>query len=73
VLVVRVTAPVRVIRERLAARTRERHPLDRSTADVGVFARMRGDYERPRRQYFVVDTSRDASLALDKIVARLQS
>ncbi|MEX0684115.1 MAG: ATP-binding protein [Dehalococcoidia bacterium] len=71
--IVRVNAPFAVIRERLLARGESRDPLDRSTADLDVFEKMRGDYQRPRRRYFVVDTSRDMRVILDKIVAVLQS
>jgi predicted kinase len=72
-LIVRLTAPVSVIRERLARRAESADPFDRSTADAAVFAKMRADYQRPRRRYFVVDTARDVAPVLDKIVAVLQS
>ena len=61
------------MRERLARRDAARNPLDRSTADLRVLERMRRDYRRPRRPYFVVDTSQDVRHDLDKIVALLQS
>ncbi|MCH7484243.1 MAG: ATP-binding protein [Chloroflexi bacterium] len=70
---VRLRAPFAVMRERLAKRDAARDPLDRSTAGLLVLERMRRDYQRPRRPYFVVDTSKDARQVLDKIVARLQS
>lgn len=72
-VIVRLRAPFAVMRERLARRDAARSPLDRSTADLAVLERMRHDYERPRRPYFVVDTSQDARQDLDKIVALLQS
>ena len=72
-VIVRLRAPFAVMRERLAKRDAARNPLDRSTADLRVLERMRRDYQRPRRPYFVVDTSKDVRHDLDKIVALLQS
>ena len=72
-VIVRLRAPFAVMRERLAERDTARNPLDRSTADLLVLERMRRDYQRPRRPYFVVDTSEDSHEVLDKIAALLQS
>ena len=72
-VIVRLRAPFAVMRERLAKRDAARNPLDRSTADLRVLERMRRDYQRPNRPYFVVDTSKDSRQDLDKIVALLQS
>ncbi len=72
-VIVRVRAPFAVMRERLAKRDAARNPLDRSAADLLVLERMRRDYQRPRRPYFIVDTSQDSRHVLDKIVALLQS
>ncbi len=72
-VIVRLRAPFAVMRERLAQRDAARSPLDRSTAGLLVLERMRRDYQRPRRPYFVVDTSKDSRHVLDKIVALLQS
>ncbi len=72
-VIVRLRAPIAVMRQRLAERDAGRDPKDRSTAGLRVLARMRRDYQRPRRAYFVVDTAKDSRHVLDKIVARLQS
>ncbi len=72
-VIARLRASFAVMRERLAKRDAARSPLDRSRADLRVLERMRHDYERPRRPYFVVDTSQDVRHDLDKIVAMLQS
>ena len=72
-VIVRLRAPFAVMRARLAERDAARDPLDRSTAGLRVLERMRRDYQRPRRPYFVVDTSKDSRQVLDKIVALLQS
>jgi predicted kinase len=70
---VRVVAPVAEIRRRLAEREAKRHRLDKSTATTSVFEAMKSDYERPRRRYHTVNTTRDVDSVLDKVVARLQS
>lgn len=72
-VLVHVRAPVSVIRKRLLQRSGQRDKLDRSTADLAVFEAMKDDYERPRKRYFTVHTSRDIAPVLDKICARLQS
>jgi predicted kinase len=72
-VIVRVRAPISLVRRRLGGRVDGRDPLNRSTADLAVLEKMRHDYQRPRRRYFVADTSRDVGPVLDKIVARLQS
>ncbi len=72
-VIVRLRAPFAVMRARLAERDAGRNPLDRSTAGLRVLEEMRHDYQRPRRRYFVVDTSKDWRRVLDKIVALLQS
>ncbi|HUF53885.1 MAG TPA: ATP-binding protein [Dehalococcoidia bacterium] len=73
VVLVRVVAPVSEIRRRLARRKTGRNADDHSTATMSVFESMKGDYERPRRRYFTVNTARNTDEVLDKIVARLQS
>ncbi len=72
-VIVRLRAPFAVMRKRLATRDAARNSLDRSTAGLLVLERMRRDYQRPYRPYFVVDTSKDSRHVLDKIVATLQS
>jgi predicted kinase len=73
VVLVQVTAPRRVIRERLAGRSAAADPLDRSTATLEVFENMKGDAERITKRHIRADTSRDLGPVLDKIVALLQS
>ncbi len=64
-VVVLVTAPPEVVRERLEARAN----ADPATADVMVYERMRPFEERITRPHFVVDTSGDY-LAAVRAVAR---
>ena len=73
VFVVRVTAPREVIRARLAQREARRDPLDRSTANLEVYEKMRADVERIARRHISVNTGGDISTALDKLVRMLPS
>jgi predicted kinase len=72
-VLVRVTAPARVIRERLARRSTDRDADDRSTADAEVYEKMLADVEPLPQKDLRVDTSRDVGAALDKVAALLQS
>jgi predicted kinase len=67
-ILVWVEAPAEVIRERLRERSRGADPQDHSGADWGVYWRMRDKAEKIGRGYFAVDTSRDVSPAIDRIV-----
>jgi predicted kinase len=61
-----VEAPPALVQARLEARkTSGQAPSD---ADWEVYQRMKGTTERIARRHFVVDTSRDISPALEKIV-----
>ena len=73
VILVRTWASWPVIRERLLSRIDAPHPDDRSTATVEVYQAMRSDAERLRKKHLSVDTSRDITPAVDKIVSLLQS
>jgi len=65
-VLVRVEAPPEVVRERLAARLR--NPENKSDADWAVYRRMKSSVQRIRRNHYAVDTSRDITPVLDKIV-----
>ena len=67
-IIVRVEAPREVVLQRLQGRSRGIDPGDNSDADSGVYQRMRAGAERIRRNHFVVDTSRDITPVVDKIV-----
>lgn len=73
VVLARVWAPRRVIRERLQSRDARRNPADRSTATLEVYEKMREEAEPIRRRHVTVDTSRDIGPAVDRITALLQS
>ncbi len=72
-IIVRVTAPDGVIRERLAVRARIADPLDASEATVEVYERMMAQEEAVQRPHIVVDTSRGLAGALDNILRELQA
>jgi predicted kinase len=65
-ILVRVEAPPQVVHQRLENRVRDAG--NRSDADWAVYRRMRPSVDRIRRHHYVVDTSRDITPALDKIV-----
>lgn len=67
-IIVRVEAPREVVLQRLQGRSRGIDRGDNSDADSGVYQRMRARAERIRRNHFVVDTSRDITPLVDKIV-----
>ena len=65
-VLVKVEAPPDVVRERLEARQGD--PQRKSDADWGVYQKMRSSVEKIWRNHYVVDTSRDITPVLDKIV-----
>ncbi len=73
VLVVRVVAPDQVVAERLRGRALQVNSLDKSEAGWEVYARMKAEFQEITRPHLVVDTSRDAEPAVEKIVGFIQS
>ena len=65
-VLVRVEAPPEIVRQRLEAR-RERSE-NNSDADWAIYRRMKYSVQRIRRNHYAVDTSRDITPVLDKIV-----
>ena len=65
-VVVRVEAPVDVVRRRLERRSRV--PDGGSDADWEVYRKLAPTVEEIRREHHVVDTSRDITAALDEIL-----
>lgn len=68
-ILVRVEAPLEVVQERLKNRA-EGTTLeeDHSEADWAVFQKMKSSAQSIRHKHFAVDTSRDITPVLDKIV-----
>lgn len=65
-VLVRVEAPLEVVRQRLEGRVAD--PESNSDADWAVYRRMTSSVERIGRNHYVVDTSRDISPVIDKVV-----
>jgi predicted kinase len=69
-ILVRVEAPDEVVRRRLDSR--QENPESKSDADWMIYQRMKSSVEKIRRKHYVVDTSRDITPVLDKIVKELR-
>ena len=67
-VLVRVEAPPELVQERLKARLKHGQREDNSDADWTVYQKMKATVQKINRNHFVVDTSRDITPALDKIV-----
>ncbi len=65
-ILVRVEAPPEVVFERL--RARRENTESKSDADWEVYQRMKPSVQKIHRNYYAVDTSRDITPVLDKIV-----
>lgn len=70
-VLVRVEAPPAVAYERLQARNKMTDREDKSDADWQVYKRMKSRVDKIRRNHFAVDTSRDITPVIDKIVRSL--
>ncbi len=71
-ILVCVEAPSEVVRQRLLAREKGFASQDDSQADWEVYRRMKPHKEKVSRNYFVVDTSKDITAAIDKIVRAIK-
>ena len=67
-IIVQVEAPRELVRQRLQGREEGADPRDNSDAGWNVYKKMRAKVERIHRNYFAVDTSRDVTPVVDKIV-----
>ena len=67
-ILVRVEAPPDIVYQRLQSRSEGTSPQSNSDADWTVFQKMEPNVDKIRRNHFAVDTSRDITLVLDKIV-----
>jgi predicted kinase len=65
-ILVRVVSPAEVVRERLKVRAAE--GVGSSDADWQVYQKLKTSVDRISRKHYAVDTSRDISAALDRIV-----
>ena len=69
-ILVRVEAPPQVVYERL--KTRLENPEGKSDAEWAVYQRMKPSVQKIRRNHYAVDTSRDITPVLDKIVREVR-
>lgn len=67
-ILVRVEAPPEVVYQRLKDRSEESDSKSSSDADWAVFQKMKPAVQKIRRNHFAVDTSRDITPVLGKIV-----
>jgi len=67
-ILVRVEAPPTVVYERLRARSEGDNPENKSDAGWEVYSQMKPGVEKIQRNHFVVDTSRDITPVIDKII-----
>jgi predicted kinase len=69
-ILVRVEAPAEVVRQRLESRLED--PNSKSDADWGTYQQMKSTMEKIRRRHYAVDTSRDITPVLDKIIKEVR-
>jgi hypothetical protein len=67
-IIVRTEAPPEVVYQRLEGRAKKLDPNDHSEAGWGIYQRMKCTVQKVHRTHFVVDTSRDITPVIDKIV-----
>jgi len=65
-ILVQVSAPPRLVRERLEKR--QEAASEKSDADWQVYEKMKASVEKIQRKHYVVDTSQDISPAVERIV-----
>ena len=68
VIIVQIIAPPEVVQKRLTRRTAGKNNGDNSNADWSVYKKMRPIVEKIDRHHFSVDTSKDITQAIGKIV-----
>ena len=71
-ILVRVEAPPQVVQERLMSRRNGADSEGKSDADWTVYRGMKPTVQTIRRKHYIVDTSRDITTALNKIVKEIR-
>jgi len=71
-ILVRVEAPPEVVKERLKTRQEEATPENNSDADWAVYQKMKTSAQKIKRNHYAVDTSRDITPVIDKIVREVE-
>ena len=70
-ILVRVEAPPELVQKRLKSRMEKSKKEDNSDADWTVYQKMQTTVQKINRNHFTVDTSRDITPSLDKIVREI--
>jgi predicted kinase len=70
-ILVSVEAPLPIAHQRLQARKNGSNPDSKSDADWEIYRQMQPKAEKIRRNHFAVDTSRDITPVIDKIIRTL--
>jgi predicted kinase len=70
-VLVSVEAPPAIAHQRLQTRKSESRPDNKSDADWEIYRQMQPKAEKIRRNHFAVDTSRDITPVIDKIIRAL--
>jgi predicted kinase len=68
---VRVEAPPELVQKRLKSRMEKSKKEDNSDADWSIYQKMKTTAQKINRNHFIVDTSRDITPVLDKIVREI--
>jgi predicted kinase len=71
-IIVRVEAPAELVRERLQRRAEDHDPQDGSDAGWAIYLRMKLKEQQIRRHHFVVNTGRDITPVINKIIRDLK-
>ena len=67
-IVVQVDAPRHIVQKRLSARTETPNPKENSDANWQTYEVMKQQAQKIRRNFFIVDTSKDISPVIAKII-----
>ena len=71
IILISVEAPPEVVCRRLQARRTATNPESKSDADWEIYRQMKPKAEKIRRNHFVVDTSRDITPVINKVIRSL--
>ncbi len=67
-ILVSVQAPPELVQMRLKKRMAEKNVRDNSDADWEVYQKMKATAEKIKRRHYAVDTSKDITTSIDKVV-----
>jgi len=67
-ILVNVQAPPELVEKRLRKRMERKNVKDNSDADWEVYQKMKATAEKIKRRHFTVDTSKDITTVIDKVV-----